>query len=211
MRRPPVVAAALLASAAVACSSTGEPGHTAAIDVVRVDGTGVTQTVVPAGDGFDRITVTTATFGTPDGVDGTLELTVRGAGEERAAAAAGADIADNAPLTLAFAPIEGSAERTFTLHFTYAGEEPLALYRNPFDPYPDGELSPADGDLVFALGHADRVGGAVAALGRASREAAAIAGGDPLFLAVWVLGLATLAVAGVLLRRPTGDRGGSSR
>lgn len=202
---------AILAALGGACSSTGEPGHTAAVDVVRVDADGVTQTVVPMADGFDRVTVTTATFGDSDGVDGTLELEVAGPGGERRAAARGTDLADNAPLTLAFEPFEASADRTFELTFRYAGEAPVALYRNPFDPYGDGELRPAGGDLVFSLGHADRVGGATSALGRVVRETSAIATGDPWFLAVWALALAGLVAAGVRLRRPAGDRAGSSR
>lgn len=212
MRRRLVAAVALVASVSVGCSSTGEPGHTAAIDAVRVDADGLTQTVVPAGDGFDRVTVTTATFGAPDGVDGVLEVVVAGAGEERRAAAAGSDIPDNGPVTFAFRPFPRSAGRTFTLTFTYTGEQPVALYRNPFDPYPDGELAPADGDLVFALGHADRVGGAVAALGRVARDTAAVARADPVFLVLWLVAIAAVAVGGLRLR--SGDarrrRGGAS-
>lgn len=191
----------LLGVLAGACSSTGEPGHTAAIDVVRVDAVGVTQTVVPATDGFDRVTVTTATFGRDAGVDGVLALTVTGAGEERTAAAAGHDLIDNGPVTLAFPPVPDSAGRPFTLAFRYEGEHPLALYRNPFDPYADGQLQPAGGDLVFSLGHADRVDGAVTAIGRTTREAAETAGRDPAFLVVWGLAILAVAGAGVRLRR----------
>ncbi|MBW3620553.1 MAG: hypothetical protein KY461_09925 [Actinobacteria bacterium] len=200
MTRSRLATAALLGALAAACSSTGEPGHTSAIDVVPVDAAGVSQTVVPATDGFDRVTVTTATFGRDGGVDGVLTLTVTGAGEERTAAAAGGDIPDNGPVTLAFPPVAGSAGRPFTLGFRYQGAHPLALYRNPFDPYADGELRPAGGDLVFSLGHADRVGGAVSALGRSAREAATTAGRDPVFLSVWVLALLAVAGAGVRLR-----------
>ena len=207
MIRSRLAAAALLGALAAACSSTGEPGHTSAIDVVPVDAAGVTQTVVPATDGFDRVTVTTATFGRDGGVDGTLTLNVTGAGEERTAAAAGRDIPDNGSLTLSFPPIAGSAGRPFTLDLRYEGAQPLALYRNPHDPYGDGELRPAGGDLVFSLGHADRVGGAVSALGRTGREAAATAGRDPAFLAVWALALLAVAGAGVRLRAAEGSRG----
>lgn len=215
MMRPRPLAALLLL-AAVACSSTGEPGHTAAIDVVAVTGEGVTQTVTAVSGTFDRVTVTTATYGR-DGVDGRLELAVAPAAPGdvgsvvRRAAARGRDIGDNAPLTFAFEPLDASGGETFALTFTYAGAEPVALYRNPHDPYPDGELVDAGGDLVFSLGHADRAGGAVAALGRTAREAAAVATADPWFLTVWVLGLTALVVAGVRLRRPAGDRAGSSR
>jgi hypothetical protein len=203
MRRPVRSVAALAAVALLAggCSSTGEPGHTAAVDVVVLDADGVTQTVVPAGDRFDRVTVTTATFAQLDGGDGVLQLDVRGAGEERRTAASGTDLVDNAPVTLAFAPVDGAAGETFELTFTYEGGEPLGLYRNPYDPYPDGELGGAEGDLVFVLGHADRVGGATDALGRIVREAGARATSDPLFLAVWFLALVATAVAGLRLRQ----------
>lgn len=202
-----VLATLLGATLLGACSSTGEPGHTAAVDVVRVEDDGITQTVVPAGDGFDRVTVTVATFGEVDGVDGTLELTVAGAGEERRAAAEGADLVDNTPLTLAFAPVDDAAGRTFAMTFRYEGAEPLALYRNPYDPYRDGSLEDEDGDLVFTLGHADRIGGAVAATGRSAREAAHLAGADPGFLVLWLGGLGALAGAALALSR----RGGAHR
>lgn len=216
MRTGPVVGAALLAVVLAGCSSTGEPGHTAAIDVVPVDQAGVTQTVEAVSASFDRVTVTTATYGR-DGVDGRLELVVTPAdaevagGATRRAAARGADIRDNAALTFVFEPIDASAGKRFALTFSYAGEEPVALYRNPHDPYADGALVDAGGDLVFTLGHGDRVGGAASALARAAREASTIATGDPAFLAVWLLGLAGLAGAAVRLRRPAGDRAGSSR
>lgn len=206
MMPPRLATVALVAALAGACSATGEPGHTSAVDVVRVDAGGVTQTVVPAADGFDRVTVTTATFGRDAGVDGTLELTVTGAAEERTAAAAGPDLVDNGPVTLAFAPVAASADRTFTLAFRYEGQHPLALYRNPFDPYEDGELRPAGGDLVFTVGHADRVGGAVTALGRVAREAATTAGRDPAFLVLWLVAIVAVAVTGVRLRAPRGSR-----
>lgn len=213
MRRRPTPALVVLAALLAACSATGEPGHTAAVDVVRVGADGLTQTVVPATDGFDRITVTVATFGEPDGVDGVLELEIAGAGEVRRAAAAGDDLGDNVPVTLAFEPFTDAAGRTFEATFRYAGERPVALYRNPYDPYPDGELRPAAGDLVFTLGHADRVGGSVAAVGRAAREAAGVATGDPFFLALWLGGLVALAAAAAVLRRRDvrRDRAAASR
>lgn len=213
--RTTAATAALAAVAALgaACSSTGEPGHTAAVDVVVVDDDGVTQTVTAAGDAVDRVTVTTATFGEEDGVDGVLELEVRGAGHERHTAAAGSDLADNAPVTLAFDPLTGSAGETLELTFTYRGSEPLGLYRNPYDAYPDGTLRGADGDLVFVLGHPDRLGGALDAFRRAAREAGARATADPLFLAVWLLALAAAAAAAVRLKGAAAprDRDAASR
>lgn len=196
-----VLAAAALAGGLGACAVTGEPAQTAAVEPVEVDLDGLSQTVVPAGDGFSQVTVTTATFGEDDGVDGVLQLEVTGAGTERRTAAAGADLADNAPVTLSFAPVTGSAGERFTLTFTYAGTEPLALYANPHDPYPDGHLLGGAGDLVFVLGHDDRLAGAVDALARLAGEAARTAAGDRAFLAVWALSLAA-ATAVTLRFRP---------
>lgn len=206
------VTGTLVAGVMASCSSTGEPGHTSATDVVVLDADGVTQTVVPAGARFDRVTVTTATFGQPDGVDGLLELTVRGPEGERTTAADGADLTDNAPVTLAFEPFDAATGETFELTFRYEGQQPLGLYRNPYDPYPDGDLRGAEGDLVFVLGHADRVGGAVDAIGRVGREAGARATSDPVFLAVWLLAIAATAAALARLRErhaPPGRDGAS--
>ena len=200
-----LVAAVLSVSAfalAGACASTGEPAQTAATDVRTVTDEGLTQTVVPAADGLSQVTVTTATFGELDGVDGVLELTVRGAGEERVTAAAGADLADNAPVTLAFDPLGAVAGETVELTFRYAGTEPLALYVDPYDAYPDGELRPDGGDLAFTLGHADRVGGAVSALGRTASETADAATSDVAFLVVWLLALLGAGSLVVRSRRP---------
>ncbi len=150
-----------------------------------VDAAGLTQTVVPAVDGLSRVTVTTATFGETDGVDGVLELTVRAGDVERTTAAAGADLVDNAPVTLAFEPIPDSAGETVELTFRYAGAEPLALYLDPYDAYADGALT-GGGDLTFSLGHRDRVGGALSAAGRVVADAGDRATSDPAFLVVWL-------------------------
>lgn len=198
---PAVALAAATLVLAPACSSTGEPAQTAATDVVVVDADGVTQTVVPATDGLAQVTVTTATFGEADGVDGVLELTVRAPGGVRTAAAAGADLRDNAPVTLAFEPLPGTAGRVVELHLRYAGREPLGLYVDPHDPYPDGRLAPGGGDLTFVLGHADRVAGAGRALARVVGEVGDKATGDPVFLAVWLLALAGAGVVTLRARR----------
>jgi hypothetical protein len=145
--------------------------------------------------------------GVPDGragVDGVLQLQVSGAGTERLTAAGPADLADNTPVTLAFAPIEDSAGETFTLTFTYAGARPLALYANPYDPYLDGGLVDRDGDLVFVLGHADRVGGTLDALGRVAGETADRATSDLAFLVVWLLLVAGAGALVVRTRRSGG-------
>jgi hypothetical protein len=195
-RRPQrrLTALAVAAVVATGCASTGEPAQTAAVEARPVDADGLSQTVVPAADGFSRVTVTTATFGATE-VDGLLELTVAGAGVERRAAAAGADLRDNAPVTFAFPPVPEAAGERFTLTFTYRGRGPLALYANPHDPYRDGALADGDGDLVFVLGHADRLAGAADALGRVADEAGDKAGSDLPFTAVW---LALLAAAAAL-------------
>lgn len=184
-RRWPAVAV-LVGLLATACATTGEPAQTSAVDVVPIDAAGVSQTVVPAADGFSRVTVIPATYG-ESGVDGVLQLQVAGAGTERLTAAGGADLVDNTPVTLSFTPVDGSAGETFVLTFTYAGTRPVALYANPFDPYPDGDLVDRDGDLAFVLGHSDRVGGTVDALGRVARETTDRATSDLAFLTVWLL------------------------
>lgn len=198
-----------------ACASTGEPAQTSAVDVVRVAADGVSQTVVPAADGFSHVTVTTATYGEDGGVDGVLQLQVSGAGTERLTAAGAADLGDNAPVTLGFAPIEDSAGETFTLTFSYAGTRPLALYANPYDPYPDGDLVDRDGDLVFVLGHADRVRGTLDALRRVAGETSDRATSDPAFLVVWLLLVAGAGALVVRTRRvddhPAPDAGRDGR
>ena len=208
MTSPRRLAAAVLTAStcvlAAACASTGEPAQTAATDVRTVTEDGLTQTVVPATDGLTQVTVTTATFGELDGVDGVLQLTVAGAGEERVTAASGADLADNAPVTLAFDPLGASAGETVELTFRYAGAEPLALYVDPYDAYAHGELRPGGGDLAFTLGHADRVGGALEALGRTASETADAATSDVAFLVVWLLALAGAGALVVRSRRAHG-------
>lgn len=193
-----LVGAVAAAGVLAACSTTGEPVQTAAVAVRQVTAEGLTQTVVPAVDGFDRVTVHTATYGEVDGVDGTLVLDIRAGDETRTTAAAGADLVDNAPITLTFDPIDGSGGETVELTFTYAGQEPVALYVNPHDGYLDGELTPGGGDLTFSLGHRDRVGGALDAAGRVVAETTDKATGDPAFLVVW---LVALAGAGVVWHR----------
>lgn len=194
LRRNVLVAGALLA----ACSTTGEPSQSAATAVRPVTASGLTQTVVPAVDGFDRVTVHTATYGELDGVDGILVLEVRQGSEVRATAADGADLVDNHPVTLTFEALPDSGGEVAELTFRYEGTEPLALYIDPYDAYAAGSLIPGPGDLTFTLGHDDRLGGAIDAGGRVVREAGDKATSDLPFLLVWV---ASLVAAGVVLRR----------
>lgn len=196
-RAGPAVGLVVVVALTAGCATTGEPAQTAATEVRRVDGTGPVQTVVPRADGLSQVTVTTATFGEPDGVDGVLELAVVGAGQRRLTAADGSDLRDNAPVTLAFPPLADSAGETIELRFRYAGDEPLGLYAAPSDPYPDGRLADGTGDLAFTLGHADRVGGMLAALGRTATETIGNATSDVAFLVVWLLALAA-ATAGII-------------
>lgn len=178
----------------MACASTGEPVQNSATEPRRIEAGSppLTQTFVPRGARVGRLTVWTATYGHPS-PQATLVLELEGAGTRRTARVAGPAIADNARTTFAFPPVPRAAGRSFTATFRATGTDPVGLYVNPHDPYPEGTLRPGPGDLAFEVGHADRVGGAVAALARTTREAAGRIGADPLFAGVWALGLAAAA------------------
>ena len=197
--RRPVLLVALLAATLLAggCRSTGEPVQGSSTEVRAVTDAGLTQTVVPRGDGFSRVTLTVATYG-ESAISGVLELNVTGGEQTRQSLVDAATLADNAPVTFVFPPVAHSAGARFRLHLTYRGPDQVGVYVNPHDPYPDGRLEPGGGDLAFVLGHASRVSGTVDALGRIPGEVATRATADPAFLAIWLLALVA-AVAGAVV------------
>ena len=182
------------------CRSAGEPVQGASTEVRALTPGGLTQTVVPSGNGFSRVTVTVATYGEP-AVQGVLRLAVTGASTSREVLVDAGTLTDNEPVTFVFPPVADSAGQPFALHLAYQGPDQLGVYVDPYDPYADGELTPGGGDLAFVLGHASRLSGAAAALRRAPGEVATRATSDPLFLAVWLLAVvaAVAAAAGAAL------------
>lgn len=205
--RPAAVLAGLAAGAAVlvACASTGEPVQNSATEVRAIPPGGLTQTFEPRGDRLARFTVWTATYGQP-AADTTLHLDLVGAGLRRSVHLTGPG--DNARATFAFEPVAGSARQRFAATITAAGPDRVGLYANPHDPYPEGALLPGGGDLTFEVGHAGRVRGAVAALGRVGREAAVRLGADPAFALVWLAALGAAGAAGVAAGRGARGRSG---
>ncbi|HEX2028330.1 MAG TPA: hypothetical protein VHF25_10065, partial [Nitriliruptorales bacterium] len=194
-RRTATVVAALLLGG---CAYTGEPQQPGFTEVLRLEGGDrLTQSFVPRGNPLGRLDLLVGTYGVaqPDGV---LTLRLSGAGQVRRAVVGGADIADAAWLALTFPPVEGAARERFAATVGWEGSDPLALFLNPNDPYPDGELLGRDGDLAFRVGHHGRVGGAVDAGGRVATEFAGRLRDDRPFTVVWTL---TLAAGGAWLVR----------
>jgi len=189
-----------LAAAVPACATTGEPLHDRSVAAVIVDANGVTQTFIPRGNHFSVFEVRTATYGAPGPADGTLELVVSdGATVRRAAVGAGA-IGDNTTVRFRFEPYPEAAGQQFSATVTWTGSTALALWTNPNDAYLDGWLEPGGGDLVFAIGHAGRLRGAVEAAGRVGDEALDNLRDEPVLTSGWLLGLGALGV--VAVRRP---------
>lgn len=192
--------AAALALTTGACATTGEVVQNSSTRPVTIPQGGVSQTFVARADRLSSFTVTTGTFGVDD-PDAVLKLAVEGPdGTLRESLLDGDDLGDIAPATFVFPWFEGSAGREFTATLTVAGSSPIAVFANEHDPYPDGFMRPGPGDLTFALGHAGRVSGAVAAAGRIARDFGGNLASDPLFAVVWA-GLIGLAVAGLRTRR----------
>lgn len=173
-----------------ACAYTGEPQQPGFTEVLRLDdGDRVTQTFVPRGGPLGRVDLLVGTYAVED-PDGVLTVRLRGAGQERTAAVGGEDIVDAAWLRMEVPPVEGAAGERFAATFRWQGSDPLAVFVNPNDPYPDGELLDGAGDLAFRVGHHGRVAGALAAGGRVVSEFAGRLRSDPPFAIVWALALA---------------------
>lgn len=203
LRRAVVAAAFTLLAGS--CAGTGELVQNSSTRPVPVPETGLTQTFVARADRLSRVTVTTATYGVDD-PNAILHLTiVRDDGETREALLGPEGLDDIAAARFVFPWFEDAAGRRFAATITHRGADPVALYVNHHDPYPEGELSPGSGDLTFELGHAGRLDGALAAAGRVAGDVGGRIGDDPAFAVVW---FAALVAAASGLRRRRGDGAG---
>lgn len=184
------------------CAFSGEPQQPGFTQTrLFAAGTPVRQTFTARGGTLSSFDLLVATFEKEEPA-ARLTLVLSAGGEERAHTVAGADIADAAWLRFPFPPLRVGAGEAVTATLRWEGDDPLAYYVNPGDPYPGGALEPGEGDLAFRVGHHGRVRGLVPVAGRMLAEPLRHLRADPLFAVVWVLGLGLAAATAARGRLP---------
>jgi len=202
------------------CAGAGgeafQPTTTRALPLTAEQSVG--QTFRPATDAVAGIDLLVATFDAPADAGGVLTVDLVGGAGGRVLASAevpGDALGDNEWVAVRF-PRPAPAPAAAAIDVRWRGATPVGLWANvpppgypaaqdSNDPYPGGELlvdgAPAQGDLAFRVVGA---GGPAAAAGKLARTLGGaggrLLGGQPIFAAAWLLGLAgacALAVSGL--------------
>ncbi len=219
------MALALVAGLTGCGRAGGQPFQPALNTPVQITAdTVIGQTLNPPSDTIVGLDLSIATFGAPADPDGELTVTLRpvtASGPAVQARVDGSDISDGAWVSATFDPAAPS-DGVVLAEMTWEGATPLALWADvPLqdtegivnDPYPPGQLvidgQPTQGDLAFRV----RADGGLTAVVRQIRQTVTTTGvrllAQPVFSAVWLLGVvaaAWLALTGFRPRRSNAGR-----